>query len=244
MIRPRVAALALLVLGAGTACTTAPGSPSATPTPTSSPAAPPCPAGSWRSTQVAADANVVGTPVSLSGGADVTATIGTDGAVTADFGAMQPATFTAQVAGVQVGGELTYSGTVDGKVDLGAAGGSGATPTDTTTSSSPAAGGSSPTATNTDAKSGAWRPVGQVDWADLSITVKLTSPVAVTVLDNVKLADVTNSQVTQAGGVIDLQPLLRTGTYACQGEDTLVITPSTGGGPAVAWTFARDMEGP
>ena len=226
MIRPCVAALALLVLGAGTACTTAPGSPSATPTPTSSPAAPPCPAGSWRSTQVAADANVVGTPVSLSGGADVTATIETDGAVTADFGAMQPATFTAQVAGVQVGGELTYSGTVDGKVDLGAAGGS------------------SPTATNTDAKSGAWRPVGQVDWADLSITVKLTSPAAVTVLDNVKLADVTNSQVTQAGGVIDLQPLLRTGTYACEGEDTLVITPSTGGGPAVAWTFARDMEGP
>ena len=83
-----------------------------------------------------------------------------------------------------------------------------------------------------------------MDWADLSITVKLTSPAAVTVLDNVKLADVTNSQVTQAGGVIDLQPLLRTGTYACQGEDTLVITPSTGGGPAVAWTFARDMEGP
>lgn len=226
MIRPRIAALALVVLGAGTACTTAPGSPSATPTPTSSPAAPPCPAGSWRSTQVAANANIVGTPVSLSGGADVTVTIGTDGAVAADFGAMQPATFTAQVFGVQVGGELTYSGTVDGKVDLGAAGGS------------------SPTATNADATSGAWRPVGQVDWADLSITVKLTSPAAVTVLDNVKFADVTNSQVTQAGGVVDLQPLLRTGTYACQGEDTLVITPSTGGGPAVAWTFSRDMEGP
>jgi hypothetical protein len=169
---------------------------------------------------------VVGTPVSLSGGADVTATIGTDGAVSADFTAMQPATFTAQVAGAQVGGELTYRGTVDGKVDLG---GTGA---------------SSPTASGTAGKTGAWRPVGQVDWADLSITVKLTSPAALTVLDNVKLADVTNSQVTQAGGVIDLQPLLRNGTYACQGEDTLVITPSTGGGPAVAWTFARDLEGP
>jgi hypothetical protein len=71
------------------------------------------------------------------------------------------------------------------------------------------------------------------------VTVRLTSPAFITVVDNVKLADVTNSQVTQAGGVIDLQPLLRDGTYRCQGEDTLVVTPD-GSGPTVVWTFARE----
>ena len=78
-----------------------------------------------------------------------------------------------------------------------------------------------------------------MNWADLAVTVRLTSPASVTVVDNVKLADVTNSQVTQAGGVIDVQPLLREGTYQCRGEDTLIITPE-GAGPTVVWTFVRE----
>jgi hypothetical protein len=257
MRRVLVPALTLLTLGAAAAgCTNAPGTPATTPTPTTSPAAA-CPAGNWRSTEVSARGTVAGTAITLDGGAGVLATIAPDGAVTADFSAMAPARFSTQVAGAQVAGELQYGGSVSGDVELGAAGATTtttATATTTTkaTTTGPTTapvpeGAASPTPTGTGSGTGgAWRPMGSVNWADLTLTVRLTSPAALTVVDNVKLSDVTNSQVTQAGGVIDLQPLLRAGTYQCQGEDTLVITPEDRG-PTVVWTFAREQtegEGP
>lgn len=251
MRRALIPAVTLLALGAAAGCTIAPGTPTTTPTPTTGPAAA-CPAGDWRSTGVSARGTVAGATVKLEGGAGVLATIEPDGGVTADFSAMSPAKFGTQVAGAQVAGELQYGGTVSGDVDLGAAG-TTTTPTTTTkattgpTTAPGPEGQASPTPTTTGSgASGAWRPMGSVNWADLTVTVRLTSPAALTVLDNVKLADVTNSQVTQAGGVIDLQPLLREGTYQCQGEDTLVITPEDQG-PTVVWTFAREKtegEGP
>jgi hypothetical protein len=241
-------AVTLLALGGAAGCTNAPGTPTATPTPTSAAAA--CPAGVWRSTGVSARGTVAGTAVTLEGGAGVAAAIAQDGAVTADFSAMEPAKFTTQVAGTQVAGELQYSGSVSGEVDLSAAGATTTTGTTTTkptvtgptTEPGPGGPGSpTPPATGGGA-SGAWRPVGEVNWADLAVTVRLTSPASLTVLDNVKPADVTNSQITQAGGVVDLQPLLRAGTYQCQGEDTLIVTPEDQG-PTVVWTFAREIEG-
>jgi hypothetical protein len=78
-----------------------------------------------------------------------------------------------------------------------------------------------------------------VNFADLKLTVKLTKPVPLTIVDGVKLGDVNTSQNAQAGNVIDLQPLLRNGTYRCNGNDTLVITPTSGSGPTVVWTFTR-----
>jgi len=68
----------------------------------------------------------------------------------------------------------------------------------------------------------------------------VTKPLAATVADHVKLSDITNGQTAQAGNVVDLQPLLRPGTYRCDGSANLTITPSTSdGGPSLVWTFAR-----
>jgi hypothetical protein len=100
-----------------------PGSPSATPTPTAA-AAPPCPVGDWRSTGVTANANVIGTTITFDGGADVKTTIGTDGAVKADFTGMKPVNFNTTLSGSQIGGEILYAGPVTGKVALNGSSGS------------------------------------------------------------------------------------------------------------------------
>jgi hypothetical protein len=227
---------ALFLAGAAglAGCTTAPGTVSPTPTPTTTPALT-CPAGSWRSSGVAATTSVGTVPVTLTGGADVKTTIGADGAVTADFTGMKPVVYTATVAGAEVAGEFTYTGTISGTVALSgaAATSSTGTATSSTTSSVTATPGGSATAGSP------WRPTGQVNWSEVKLTAKLTKPVVLTAIDNVKLTDVTGAQTTQIGNVIDLQPLLRAGEYRCTGNDTLVITPSASGGPTVAWTFAR-----
>jgi hypothetical protein len=224
---------ALFLAGAAglAGCTTAPGTVSPAPTPTTTPALT-CPAGSWRSTGVAATTSVGTVPVTLTGGADVKATIGADGAVNADFTGMKPVVYTATVAGSEVAGEFTYQGSVSGNVAFtGAAA--------TSTSSGTSTGTSTATTSSTSAPGSPWRPTGQVNWGDLKLTAKLTKPVTLTVIDNVKLTDVTGAQTTQIGNVIDLQPLLRAGEYRCNGNDTLVITPSATGGPTVVWTLTR-----
>jgi hypothetical protein len=232
---------ALLLVGAAglAGCTTAPGTVSPTPTPTTTSPAVTCPAGNWRSTGVAATTNVGTVPVTVTGGADVKTTIGADGAVTADFTGMKPVVYTATVAGSEVTGEFTYQGSISGNVAL--SGSASATSTgapSTITSTATTSATASPSGS---AGAGLpWRPTGQVNFGDLKLTAKLTKPVALTVIDNVKLTDVTGAQTTQIGNVIDLQPLLRAGQYGCTGNDTLIITPSaSGGGPTVAWTFAR-----
>jgi hypothetical protein len=60
-----------------------------------------------------------------------------------------------------------------------------------------------------------------------------------TLIDNVKIGDVTGAQSAQIGNVLDLQPTLHSGEYRCGGNDTLTLTPSGGAGPMVVWTFAR-----
>ena len=187
-----------------------------------------------------------GVTVTFNGGSGVKVTIGSDGKVKADFSGMRPVTFTAQVGPAQAQGEISYQGTTDGTVDLNASapattssggqstasplGGSGATPTGAATTPTGTAGGSG--------KSGAWRPTGTVNVNDLKITLKVTQPVAATLLNNVKVSDVTGSQTAQAGDAVDLQPLLRGGTYQCNGEKTLVITTSDRA-PTVVWTLSR-----
>jgi hypothetical protein len=238
------AALGLALAG----CASGGGAAQPTPTPTPTPAAA-CPAGDWRSSGVSASAATGGATLALQGGSGVSLTVGADGAVQADFAGMQPIAFTGQVAGAQVTGELVYQGPTSGTVRLDGAGATAspeapagpdatATPgtTGPATTGTPTPGGATSTPAAGAGASGPWSPSGPVTWGDLRITVRLTAPVNVTIVDNVKVSDVTRDQTTQAGDAVDLQPLLREGQYRCEGEN-LIITLS--GGPGITWTFAR-----
>jgi hypothetical protein len=185
--------------------------------------------------------------LTLGGGSGVKVTVGADGKVMADFSGMQPATFSTQLGNTPVKGEITYQGTTDGTVDLNA---TGAPTASSTSSGGPTASPLSTAATATGSpvttptssgsgKSGAWSPTGSANVSNLQITVKLTQPLATTLVDNVKVSDVNGSQTSQTGNALDLQPLLRPGTFQCQGEQTLVITTTTGGGPVLTWTLDR-----
>jgi hypothetical protein len=180
--------------------------------------------------------------VTVDGGSAVLVTIGNDGKVKADFSGMQPVTFAAQIVTTQIRGEVTYKGSTDGMVDLNAP--SPTTSSTTALPGSPSASASSATTTTpagpatAAGKSGGWHPTGKVNVSGLTITVKLTQPVATTVLNDVKVTDVTGTQTTQVAGAVDLQPLLRDGAYRCGGETTLVITTS-GTAPALVWSLTR-----
>jgi hypothetical protein len=244
-IPPVLAALTLALA----ACTTGGGT--STPTPTPSPTvAAACPYGDWSSTQVAASGSAVGVTLTMQGGSGVTLTVAPDGAANADFTAMQPITFTAQVANTEAKGEFRYLGPISGMLNLTGSGGAtpspgGATATLSPSPSpgsapSPSPGSASPTAgpTGGTGTSGPWQPVGQVNFADLRATIKVTAPVSATIADNVKLSEITGAQTTQVGNAVDLQPLLRAGQYTCSG-DQLTVVLSGGTAPTVTWTFAR-----
>lgn len=228
--------LAGLLLAAAAGCTTSPGTgsgPTATPTPT----VPPCPVGSWQSSGVAANASAAGVTLTLAGGSGVKVTVGADGKVMADFSGMQPATFSTQVAKTPVTGEVSYQGTTSGTVDLSG------TSSPTTSGSATTSGTATPLSTGTatssaSGKSGPWNPTGSVDVSSLQVTVKVTQPIASTLINNLKVSDITGAQLSQTGNAIDVQPILRAGTYQCQDENTLVITTS-GNGPALTWTLKR-----
>jgi hypothetical protein len=208
-----------------------------------SPPKPACPVGSWSSTGVTAN-TAAGVTVNFDGGSGVKVTIGDDGKVKADFSGMKPVSVSGQVIGSQIRGEISYQGTEDGTVDFKSAAPAtssttgqptGSLPTGTSTSGGSTA---SNAPTGASGKSGAWRPTGTVNVGDLKITVKLTQPVAATLLNNVKVSEVTGSQTAQAGDTVDLQPLLRAGTFQCSGEDSLVITTSDKK-PTLVWSLSR-----
>ena len=69
------------------------------------------------------------------------------------------------------------------------------------------------------------------------MTAKLTEPVAITVLDNVRVSDLTGERQTQLGNAVDVQPIFRKGIYTC-GGDTLTIVPQESG-PTITWVFKR-----
>jgi hypothetical protein len=248
-IPPVLGALALAL----TACTTGGGTGTSTPTPSPTVAVA-CPYGDWSSTQVAATGSAVGITLSLQGGSGVTMTVAQDGATNADFTPMQPITFTAQVANTEARGEFRYLGPVSGMMNVAGTGGAGTGSATSSPSASPGSGASpspgsvpsespgsaTPTAgpTGGTGTSGPWQPVGQINFADLRATIKVTAPVSATIADNVKLSELTGNQTTQVGNAIDLQPLLRAGQYTCSG-DQLTVVLSAGTAPTVTWTFAR-----
>ena len=232
--------LAGLFLVGTAACT---GSP--TPSPTATPTTPPvpaCPVGSWTSTGATANAPA-GVTITFNGGSGVKLTVGDDGKVKADFSGMKPVTFAAQIATAQVTGEIAYGGTTDGTVDLKAT-----APVSSSTASPLASGGSTSTAspatsaagsTAGSGKSGAWHPTGTVNVADLRITAKVTAPVAATILNNAKVSDVTGAQTAQFGNAVDLQPLLREGTYQCGSDNKTLTITTSGTNPTVVWSMSR-----
>jgi hypothetical protein len=179
-----------------------------------------CVVGNWRSTGANAVARSGGASATLTGGAGVAVAISEAGAVTIDFSTMQPAEFTAQVAGAQVRGTFVYAGKATGTIRTGEA----ATPSASATSG------------DASATSGSWEPVPPVDWGDVRVTVDLTQPVKGRPFDNVRIGEVIGNGVDQTGGVVDVNPVFGSGSYECSG-DMLVITPKAQGG--IGWTLAR-----
>jgi hypothetical protein len=168
-----------------------------------------CVTGDWRTTAASGEASAGSAAARIDGGSGIAFEVGPDGATTVNFTGMQPATFTVAVAGTDVSGSFVYAGTVAGTIQTG--GGTAAT-------------------------SGTWEPVGTVDWGETRLTVDLTKPVQVRPLDNARIGDYVGDGANQTGNVVDVDPLLGTGTYECQG-DTLVLAPDSDSG--ITWTLAR-----
>ncbi|WP_199516649.1 hypothetical protein [Nucisporomicrobium flavum] len=194
--------------------TTAPAtssSPAAEPSvPPSAPAgtAPSCVTGRWRATGVASTGDLGDVRGRIAGGTGTVLTVGDDGRTEVDFKASRPLTFTAEAAGADVRGQVAYKGSFRGAV-----------------------------AFQGDNGTGRWDPQGKISWSDLSATVRLDKPFDVTLLDDVSLADIDRDALPGASGAVDVQPILRGGTYECQGETLRLRTRANG--PDLTWTFAR-----
>jgi hypothetical protein len=227
--------------GSGSGSTSAP--PSATGSGAAG-AAPACVAGTWRSSSTEASASGGGVAGTVSGGQGVMLTIGADGATNIDFTSMQPIDLVATAAPGSVKGQYSYAGTVSGTLRFsGAAGQSdagspGVTSTATATpapGTGPATAGSTPP--GVPEQTGGWQPAGDVSWNDLRLTLKVTEPISQTLLDNARVSGVSSNQISQAGDLVDLLPILRKGTYSC-GGGTLTIRPDASAA-AVTWVFQR-----
>jgi hypothetical protein len=158
-----------------------------------------CVVGDWRSTGVAGEIGGDVADVAVSGASGVTLTVGPDGAATIDFTDMEPASFGGEVAGTDVAGELSYAGQATGTIRA--------------------------EADDPQAASGSWEPVDTADWSDARVTVDLTEPVAARPFDDTPVGDVVGQADQTTGEVVDVEPILGAGTFECQGQDTLVLSP-------------------
>ena len=171
---------------------------------------PKCVVGQWNASGVEARGSSGNASGSISGGSGTTMTVDADGGTKIDFSGSRPLDFTAQVAGRTIRGQAIYDGAVRGTVLFGEQDSAG---------------------------KGTWTPSGAVIWDDLKATVKLTEPLSITLLDNARISDFTGDKSTQAGGAVDVQPVLRAGSYTCAGDTLRVRTEQNG--PQMEWTFTR-----
>jgi hypothetical protein len=169
-----------------------------------------CVAGTWKSTGVNMTFDAAGVHGSASGGAGVVVTVAPDGKVLVDFTGMQPVAFASTISGTEFKGKSGYSGKLNGTVQ--------ATPSSSTT--------------------GTWKPVGTVNWDTVLVTVDMQSPIQGRIFDNVRIADFAGSGGDQAGGSVDVQPILREATYECSGN-TLKLGPAPGATFGTTWVLAR-----
>jgi hypothetical protein len=186
-----------------------------------------CVAGTWRSTAVRTAAGGDVASARVDGGSGITVRIADNGGVSLDFAGMQPATFSAQVAGVDVRGSFRYAGNASGQITTQAGGitPGGASP-DEESPGEESPGGQEPAA------SGTWEPIGDIDWSRTRVTVDLTEPVEARPADDVEIGDfVANAQT---GDAVDIDPFFDRGTYECT-DDQLVITPDEEGD--LTWTL-------
>lgn len=215
-VRSRTLIAAVLLLGAAgcsndgaksdTEAATAP-SPGATPTASAAgTTAPACVAGTWRAAGVTSSGDAGSLTGRLAGGADATMTIGADGTTQVTFTEAEPVTFTMDAAGAQLAGQIEYSGKVTGAVVF------------------------EPSATG---GRGTWNPRGETSGDGLQVTVKLTDPVSVTLLDEAGLG----AGLSDATDALDTLPVLRGGTYQCSADSLRVRTERNG--PTMTWTFTR-----
>jgi hypothetical protein len=168
-----------------------------------------CVVGNWRTTGVDGKFDSNGVNGTLTGGAGITMNVAPDGKTTVNFDSMQPVNFNFAVAGGNVKGTFQYGGTVNGAVK---------TP-------------STPT--------GAWEPVGNVDFGKVTVTVDLTSPTTARVADKVALAQFVGTNAANAGNAVDAQPILRKGTYDCSSGSTLKLGPPAGTTGVGTWTLEK-----
>jgi hypothetical protein len=186
---------------------------SGTSTPTPSPSTPPATsaaAGSVASCMVGTwQSTAVQGGFGVTGGAGVRMTITAAGDTTTDFTSMQPIMFAVKIAERDVKGRFTYGGQVNGKMRT-----------------------ASPTAT-----SGTWEPAGPIDWSQVKVTLELTDPVQSKPLDNLPIKDYLGEKSSQTGGVVDIDPMLGSGSYTCEGTATLILTPKDQNG--LKWTLTR-----
>jgi hypothetical protein len=171
----------------------------------------PCVVGNWKSTGVNMSFDAGGARGSASGGSGLTLNVAGDGATVVDFTGMQPVAFTTNAGGAEIKGEFTYGGKVTGAVHVPAS------------------------ATTT----GVWKPVGTTDWKTLTVTVDMISPVKGRVFDHVKIADFASAGSDQAGGSVDVQPIMREATYECSGNTLKLGPPAGSSSVGGTWVFQR-----
>ncbi|GII24222.1 hypothetical protein Pme01_38190 [Planosporangium mesophilum] len=167
-----------------------------------------CVVGKWRSTAVSMSFNAGVAQGQASGGEGVLLDVSPNGQLVADFGAAKPIIFSTTAAGTEIKGQFGYGGTLKGAVQVPAS----ATPT------------------------GVWRPAGTSDWSAVTVTVEMISPVQGKIVDRAKLGDYKGAG-DQTAGSVDVQPILREGTYEC-GSTTLKLGPPPGQN-GVTWTMNR-----
>jgi hypothetical protein len=172
--------------------------------------APRCVTGRWRATAVASSGSVGEVRGRVSGGTGTVMTVSPDGRTEVDFQASRPLTFTAGAAGADIRGEVAYQGSFSGAVTFEPVDRDG---------------------------TGRWDPEGDINWSGLRVTIRLREPFDITLLDGASMADLSGDTLPGTRGAVDIQPLLRGGTYTC-GDDTLRVR-TTENGPTLIWTFAR-----
>lgn len=168
-----------------------------------------CVVGTWKSTGFSGSLATGGGNGNISGGAGYTMTVSPDGKTVVDFAGMQPIMFTASISGTDVKGSFTYGGKVNGAVNLAQA----------------------------SAASGIWEPTGTSDFSTLKVKLSLTSPVKLD-LPEQSIAELAGMSQAQVGSAIDAQPVLKSGTYKCDGN-SLTLGPPTAGGVGGTWTLQK-----
>jgi len=141
------------------------------------------------------------------GGAGVGLRIGADGAAQATFTGMSPVTFTASSGGVGSAGRLIFAGTGTVQFTLPAGSASG------------------------------YLPTGHSDLSQVTISLALTKPTAVTVYDH-KAVTATSANDPLGNGAAQ-PPLFGGGTFTCSATTFTLTNALPDGSATTTWTFER-----